>query len=428
MELLGEFFEHFNTMLPIFHEPTFIHLVDLQYSDSPYGGSGWWACLNVALSLACRMRAMNSGSGINKQQDSAAWAYFKNALAVVPELVLKNTDLFTVQALVAMCIFLQGTPNPQPSFALIGAAIRSAQSIGLHKRGQGYGFNPVEIEQRKRVFWVAYLVDKDVCLRSGRPPAQEFSDWNVELPSEDPEDGMGNVLLADGKTNFNIFRKMCEFAVISGDVFQNLYSVNASKQTDGELLNAVNTLDLQLEAWKESIPIELRPEHEIQSANPAVIVNTAVLHFAYYNCVSTIHRRSIMQGIWSSRLAEYAVEGRNATALNHRVFQSAALSLAAARLSVSLLKYIPQGDYSLIWLIIYYPISALITIFSNILMRPADPRARSDLELVNMVVTFLQKVTNEGSSWYVFLEYALLVTFTRSHRKHSEDVRNLPRL
>ena len=62
----------------------------------------------------------------------------------------------TVQAL-----FLLGTQNPQPSFLLVAAAIRLAHSIGLHKRGSGFNLNPVEVEQRKRVFWIAYMLDKE---------------------------------------------------------------------------------------------------------------------------------------------------------------------------------------------------------------------------------------------------------------------------
>lgn len=58
-------------------------------------------------------------------------------------------------------LFLLGTPNPQPSFFLVAAAIRLAHSIGLHKRGSGFNLNPAEIEQRRRVFWIAYLVDKE---------------------------------------------------------------------------------------------------------------------------------------------------------------------------------------------------------------------------------------------------------------------------
>jgi len=40
-------------------------------------------------------------------------------------------------------------------------------------------------------------------------------------------------------------------------------------------------------------------------------------------------------------------------------------------------------------LIIYYPVSALVTLFANILQNPQDSRARSDLKLMNLVVSFL---------------------------------------
>ena len=58
-------------------------------------------------------------------------------------------------------MFLLGTPNPQPSFFLVSAALRLSHSIGLHKRGSGFNLNPIELEQRKRVFWIAYILDKE---------------------------------------------------------------------------------------------------------------------------------------------------------------------------------------------------------------------------------------------------------------------------
>lgn len=61
-------------------------------------------------------------------------------------------------------LFLQGTPNPQPSFFLVAAAVRLSHSIGLHKKGSGFNLNAVEVEQRKRVFWIAYMLDKK-CVR-----------------------------------------------------------------------------------------------------------------------------------------------------------------------------------------------------------------------------------------------------------------------
>ncbi len=100
LSLLADFFLYFNKMFPLFHEPTFMHLVDKQYSKDPYDGSGWWASLNVALAISYRIRIMNND--VPGEQESNGWAYFKNALAVQSELTMRNTDLLSVQALLGM--------------------------------------------------------------------------------------------------------------------------------------------------------------------------------------------------------------------------------------------------------------------------------------------------------------------------------------
>ena len=393
LSLFRDFFENFNCIFPLFHEPTFMHLVEKQYSLEPYEGSGWWASINVALAIAHRLRVMSNL--VPAEEDQKGWMYLKNALAVLTELTMRNTDLLSVQALLGMAIFLQGTPNPQPSFFLIAAALRVSHSIGLHKRGSGFNLNPIEAEQRKRVFWIAYSLDKDTALRSGRPPVQDDDDMNVELPSDDPPDNIGNIPVGDGKDKINIFRLMCEFAIISSKVYKQLYSVRAAKQTDGELLNTIGELDKQLEEWKDKIPIDFRPEHEIKATHTPLLLHIVVLHFAYYNCLTTIHRMSVHHGYWTSRLSDYAIQGLNARPLNPRVFSSAALCVSAARASIHLIKYIPQGDFACVWLILYFPVSALVTLFANILQNPQDPRARADIKLMDLVVNFLAILATE---------------------------------
>ncbi|PWY91060.1 fungal-specific transcription factor domain protein [Aspergillus heteromorphus CBS 117.55] len=410
ISLFKDFFSNFNCMFPLFHEPTFMHLVERQYSRDPYEGSGWWASMNVVLAIAHRIRVMSNL--VPQDEDKKGWLYLKNAMAVLTELTMRNTDLLSVQALLGMSLFLQGTPNPQPSFFLVAAAIRLSHSIGLHKRGSGFGLNPVEVEQRKRVFWIAYLLDKDICLRSGRPPVQDDDDMNVELPSDDPPDNIGNVPLSDGG-KFNLFRSMCRFATIESRVYKRLYSAKASKQSDGELLNTIGELDKELEEWKDSIPLEFRPENEIKATYSPLILHVVVLHFSYYNCLTTIHRMSVHHGYWTSRLSNYAIQGLNARPLNPRVFLSAVLCVTAARASINLIKYIPQGDFACVWLILYYPVSSLVTLFANILQNPNDARARSDVKLMNVVVNFLSTLVSDESNGSVKRMLSLCGEFER---------------
>ncbi|GAW24654.1 hypothetical protein ANO14919_142450 [Xylariales sp. No.14919] len=411
LSLLKDYFENFNCIFPLFHQPTFMHLVERQYSANPYEGSGWWASLNCVFAIAHRLRVMSNL--VPQEEDEKAWGYIKNAMGVFSELAMRNTDLLSVQALLGMALFMQGTPNPQPSFLLVAAAIRSSHSIGLHKRGTGFNLNPIEIEQRKRVFWIAYMLDKDLCLRSGRPPAQDDDDMNVELPEADPADHIGNIPLANGKGKMNLFRVMCELAVIESRIYKRLYSTKATKLSDGELLQTIGELDKDLETWKDSIDIDYRPENEIKASHTPLILHIAMLHFSYYNALTTIHRMSIHHGLWTSRLANYAIQGLNARPLNPRVFASAALCASAARATISLLKYIPQGDFSCVWMALYFPVSALVTLFGNILQNPNDPRARSDTRLMNLVVTFLSTLGQEAETGGVYRMLGVCAEFER---------------
>jgi hypothetical protein len=100
LSLLKDFFENFNCMFPLFHEPTFMHLVDKHYSNDPYEGSGWWASLNVALAFSHRLRVMSNL--VPAEEDEKAWQYLKNAMSVQIELTMRNTDLLSVQALLGI--------------------------------------------------------------------------------------------------------------------------------------------------------------------------------------------------------------------------------------------------------------------------------------------------------------------------------------
>lgn len=46
-------------------------------------------------------------------------------------------------------------------------------------------------------------------------------------------------------------------------------------------------------------------------------------------------------------------------------------------------------------MVLYFPVSALVTLFGNILQNPLDPRARSDTRLLAMVVQFLSALGQE---------------------------------
>jgi len=171
---------------------------------------------------------------------------------------------------------------------------------------------------------------------------------NLDLPSEDPSDKLGNISLPAGEGKINIFRVMADFATIQAKVHRRLYSANVLKQSDEELLLTISELDQQLEEWKESIPFDLEePQYKVSMAQAPQGLHLIVLHFSYYNCLHTIHRTSINHSYWTRR--PNSAHDFEAVPPNPQVFQSAALCSSSARASIRLIRYIPMHDIGFVW-------------------------------------------------------------------------------
>lgn len=162
-----------------------------------------------------------------------------------------------------------------------------------------------------------------------------------------PHDKVGTLLIGQGEDQkrLNLFLQMCHFARIQSRVYKLLYTERASRQSDSALLQTISLLDEELEEWKMSLPVEVRPEHEIRIA-PTYVYSVTVLHFAYFNCLTTIHRMSVHHGYWHTRPSDRSSSSFNEGALHPRVFMSAAFCVNAARKSITLIRTLPPPTNS----------------------------------------------------------------------------------
>ncbi|GFN15022.1 transcription factor domain-containing protein [Aspergillus tubingensis] len=219
VQLVREYFATFNQAIPLFEEGSFMRSVDRQYSWNPDNNASWWISLNIALAISYRERAHASSDPSDNWRKSLG--HVKNALNAVVDVFLRNTDIAAVQGLLGLALYFQGTPNPQALLMFAAAAMRLAQSIGLH-RENGSGASP-EAEHRRRVYWIAFILDSDISIRVGRPPVQDLEDYDTHLPTENPPDGRG-ILTIDG-IRMNYFRLLAQLAQIQQLVYKKLYTV-----------------------------------------------------------------------------------------------------------------------------------------------------------------------------------------------------------
>jgi hypothetical protein len=331
--------------------------------------------------LAHRFRAMKMRN--SQSEDFHAWGYLQNALAEVAKLGLLNPELLAVQAILAMAIVLQGTPNPRPSSALIFTASKLAQTLKLHRQDQEPGLSFNEIEQRKRVFWIAYIIDKDISLRTGNPPAQNDGDMDIDLPAETI--GLNNVHLCD---NVNFLNLRIGLAIIQGRIYQNLFSTKSLRKSDIERSLAATELDAILKAWKRGIPIEFTSENgdsALRALDLPTLLHTVILNLTYFNALSTIHRFLRV----SSHLHAESTGSTTISQSPDSNLLSDAICLAEARKSMIFLPLLPQGDYICVWLHLHDFCLAASTILLHVISKSAHTVGNEDLKLVEHLMKLL---------------------------------------
>lgn len=285
LALVDEFLATLNQAIPLVDNRSFMRLVERQFSWNPDENPSSWALLNVVLGFSYRERAQTASD------ESYDWkmslAHIKNALNVVVELFMRNADLSAVQALLGLALYFQGTPNAQALFMFSAAAIRLSHSIGLH-RNTTVGMDPSEIEQRRRVFWIAFILDADISLRVGRPPVQEMEDFNIPLPASLPSDRRGIICLSGIEINF--LRLAAQLALVQRRLYRHFVTVATTRQPRETTIRSAMDCEEALFAWRDSIPEALRPQPSFNSEPNYFLQYLIRMHIAYHSCCANLRQ------------------------------------------------------------------------------------------------------------------------------------------
>ncbi|KAJ6080040.1 hypothetical protein N7467_009793 [Penicillium canescens] len=231
LELVHEYFEAFNKTVPLFRPENFMIQVNRHYSWNPNEGSSWWAAFNIVLAFAYKQRAEGSGGSSDDWQKFLG--HVRNAMNVITELFMRTCDLLAVQGLLGLALYFQGTPNPKPLFMFSAATVRLSHSIGLHK-SNSFGLPESQVEERERVFWIAFILDADVSQRTGRPRSQDTRDFSTLLPCENPHDRLG--IMETRGTKINFFSALARLAIIQRKAYDTVYSTDEFRKTCEELM------------------------------------------------------------------------------------------------------------------------------------------------------------------------------------------------
>ncbi|RAQ52896.1 Zn(II)2Cys6 transcription factor [Aspergillus flavus] len=409
--LLKDYFRTVNRLFPLYHEATFMQLVEWQYTQQTCDDAARWASINIILSLAYEYRFSNCQK--SEKDREKAWLYYKNAMSVFPELTLRRTDILSVQALIGMALFLRGNSGTQSASPIITAAIRSCQRMGLHRDVPRPHLSQAEQEQRKRVFWVAYILDQSACIRTGSSPTQHPDDLDIGFPEVDNDDEF----TMNGNASF--FRQLCHLTLIRSRVYSKLYAVKAlQKMSPREIYDIVRELREELEEWHNASPFTQQLKPRGASQDFLVGFATAGLQFGYYNSMIMIHRLPLTIHFAYMRHSTIDVKWDvdHKTIFNEST-KASSICVQAARDTLKLVNNLPWGDIAWIWSLLYYIFLAVTILFTYILRDSQHPKAREDLQHLSMAATFFTTlIPGDGPCNYAKFMTKMCANFERVAR------------
>ncbi|RSL97755.1 hypothetical protein CEP52_010738 [Fusarium oligoseptatum] len=322
---------------------------------------------------------------------------------------LEDTSITSLQAVFMLHMHQTFSGHLQSAAMLHAIACRIIFMLGGHTYTptKAYGTDATreerEVRQLRMMFWLCYIFDKDIALRTGQPPLMSDDYCDLTLP----EDYMSCYFyLPDLDENLTSpsFNSEKLIPHLPGDprlshlkdkTSRLLYSAQAVKKSDAELLRDIRELDEELEAWRLSIPPDFRPALSITEKSKVTLAGMQLprsmrhitLHLEYHHLMTAIHRAS---GRCCGMTSENNSEDGE---WKGGIHSSIALSLEASRSTLVYLRAAIDGlAGEAFWVVVFYPTAAMMSLFFNLLMNPLEDRAQADLELLSSAAGLVRQL------------------------------------
>ncbi|KAJ5295538.1 hypothetical protein N7508_010359 [Penicillium antarcticum] len=247
-----------------------------------------------------------------------------------------------------------------------------------------------ESHQTRTLFWLCYMLDKDIALRTGNPPllTEDYCDltapvnslhYYTYLPALDDFFEMTN------KTHEIITPHLpgdTRLSHLKEKVCRNLFSAQALKDNDDQLLLHIRKLDDEIERWRLSVPTGFRPalfvsqnslSNSPEEGIPHVIRRMS-LQLDYHHLMTVVHTTV------RKCTPDAADETEDLHAVVHSSFD---LSLVASRSTLACLKALVGtiAEQAFRFFTSYFTTAAM-SLFLDIVIHPFNPQAQLDLELL----------------------------------------------
>ncbi|KIW16954.1 hypothetical protein PV08_04145 [Exophiala spinifera] len=308
--LIRLFFADTGMLFPYIHEESVLRTYANARRNRLTAVSRSWLCLlNVIFAFATYITAKPDQTAEKNAAESDV--FIERAQALASGIELKSARLETVQCLLLMAQYQQGTQRSDQAWNLHGLAVRAALQLGLHSRAASAGCSLLEAELRKRVWLACMVLDRTLSMTFGRPSTIPNEYVKLELPINQNLERLATSSLG-GMPALNesleppatvcFYIATIQLYYILGDVITQLYGSNVDVDPDISMLTLIErtlALEQRLSAWKRNLfpQLQRRPWDTFDSEtiststwDPVFDRLSVVITLRYLNTRVLLHR------------------------------------------------------------------------------------------------------------------------------------------
>ncbi|ODH15003.1 hypothetical protein ACO22_06487 [Paracoccidioides brasiliensis] len=362
------------------HKPTFYAMFDRIYDTPPENFSNeensFLPLLYLALAVGCLFRGVGDTtldkSGYEGATDQG-FQYFRVGRQLLD--ITECRDLTSLQAICFMILFLQSSANMSTCYSYIGIALRASLRLGLH-RSVSANFNPIELETRKRVFWVVRKMDVHVSTILGLPSMLSEDDIDQEYPQAvDDEFITAERILPMPPNHVTLMTGVnahIGLGHIVMKVVKYIYPVKIASQGENHTYTVshskIRELERDLQAWQEDLPDSFRPGGD---AAPEIERMRQLLRIGYAHVQMVMYRPFL----------HYVTGNSQDRKIDKRSFACAAACVSVARNVVHITagmkeKKLLNGSY---WFTMYTTYFAVLSLVFFILENPESATVKDGI-------------------------------------------------
>ncbi|CAK7206100.1 hypothetical protein SEUCBS139899_008883 [Sporothrix eucalyptigena] len=308
--LVDFYFAHSNTLYPIVERRRFMVILGQMQSDPDHAATGSLSPLDLFRVWMVLAIGSTAFSSVSLGDESEPMLYYNKALQHAEEALAMNEmaalEVLTLQ--VSYSFFNQLGPN---TWFLVGMAARVALGCGLHTAST-YDKLPTDVaEQRKRIFFSIYMMDRVASIALGRPFALHDDDIDVDTFSaqDDPSAATEAASLGDTfalqPSMLSVPLHILALRRIASRIARQVYSPSASRLA-AAIAKAANdptaasstspstsreailtTLHQELVDWRRTMPF---PLPDLDSRVPHL--SSTWYDFNYYTHLASLYRPS----------------------------------------------------------------------------------------------------------------------------------------